>query len=416
VAHFKWLITCNFYLHRLQLIDVEDGAQLWGAKYDCRFSAVFEIQEEIATEVSEKLALRLTSLERKFLTKRYTENTEAYRHYLKGRFFWNKRSIKGIKKAIKHFQQAIDLDAGYTLAYSGLTDCYITLAGYGVLAPSEVFPKAKRAVLQALALDNSLAEAHASLANIRKLYDLNWVEAEKEYLQAIELNPSYASAHQWYADYLSIMGRFDEAIGRINLALEIEPLSLIFNKTMAKILYMAREYDKGAEQCLEILEIEPGFGPASGQLAYIYAAKGMYREAITEIQKLIDFASGDYEAPMEEASNSISSPRRQVVFSQSDPEAIAALGYFYALAGRKDEALELAHGLKELCRHRYVEPHTLAMIYIGLRDHDLAFGWLEKAYATRSSVITHLKVWPVLDSLRSDPRFLDLYQRVGFTS
>jgi tetratricopeptide (TPR) repeat protein len=378
------------------------------------FSNIFEIQEEIATEVSKKLSLRLTLLERRFLTKRYTENTAAYQHYLKGRFFWNKRDIKGIKKAIKYFQKAIELDGSFTLAYSGLADCYITLSGYGVLRPSAVVPKAERAVLQALAIDNTLAEAHASLGNIRKFYDLNWAEAEREYLKAIALNPYYASAHQWYADYLALLGRFEEAIERINLALEIDPLSLVFNKTMAKILYLAREYDKGIEQCLEILEIEPNFGPASGQLAYIFAAKGMYQEAVREIKKLIDFSLGDYEIQSEETSGPISGPRRHPIFSQSDPEAIAALGYFCALAGRKDEAIELVTGLKELCRHRYIEPHTLAMIYIGLGDNDLALEWLEKAYESRSIIIIHLKVWPVLDSLRADPRFIDLYKRVAF--
>jgi TolB-like protein len=398
----------------VELVDVENSTQLWGGKYNCLFSNLFTVQEEIATEVSEKLRLRLTSWEKNFLTKRYTENAEAYRLYLKGRFFWNKRSIQGIKKAIENFRQAIERDENYSLAYSGLTDCYATFSAYGVYPPKDVMPKAKETVLRALEIDDMLAEAHTSLANIKQLYDLDWPGAEREYRRAIELNPNYATAHHWYADYLTKMGRFDEALERIKHALEIDPLSLIINKTLGKILYFAREYDAAIEQCLETLEIEPNFGPVSGQLAYVYAAKGIYPEAIAEMEKLISSSAGEYEIPAGANMDSFSGQKKQVVFSQSDPEAIGALGHFYALAGRQDEALELVRGLKKLRKHRYIEPHTVAMIYIGLEDKDQALKWLEKSYVEHSSVVTHLKFWPFLDPLRSDSRFVDLCRRVGF--
>jgi DNA-binding winged helix-turn-helix (wHTH) protein/tetratricopeptide (TPR) repeat protein len=398
----------------VELIDVSDGVQLWGANYNCQFSNIFEVQEEITRTVSEKLQLRLTLLEKGFLTRRYTESTEAYRNYLKGRFFWNKRSIKGIKGSINYFQKAIGCDASYALAYSGLADGYITLADYGVVAPCEVVPHAEAAVRRALEIDGKLAEAHTSSANLKKYSDQDFARAEEEYLRAIELNPYYATAHHWYADYLAKMGRFDESIERIKQGLEIDPLSLIISKTMAKVLYLARKYDEAVKQCLETFELDPNFGPASGQLAYIYAAQGRYDEAISEIQKLINFTAGDYEVTGRGGLKSIEGKGPRVIFSESDPEAIGALGSFYALAGRRDEAEELLSGLMELSRRRYVEPHTLAMIYIGLGDKDRAFEWLEKSYSNRSSVLKYLKVWPVLDTLRADPRLVDLCRRVGF--
>jgi TolB-like protein/Flp pilus assembly protein TadD len=397
----------------IELIDIEQGTQLWGEKYNCQVSNILEVQEGIATAVSEKLRFRLNHQEKDGLIKRHTEDATAYRLYLKGRFFWNKRSVKGIKSAIVYFQQAIDRDVDYSLAYTGLADCYSTLAGYGVFPAYDFIPKAKAALTRALEINELLAEAHTSLANIGMLYDLNWAEAEKEYEKAISLNPNYATAHQWYADHLAKLGRFDEAIERIKHALEIEPLSLIFNKTLGKILYFAREYDQAMMQCMEMLEIEPGFGPANGLLAYIYIAKQRYEEAIAEILRLINFAKGDYEVSPGEDLRS-ANLKKPLVFSQSDPEAIAALGYIYALIGRTEEALEIAEGLEELSGYRYVEPHTLAMVYIGLGDHDRAFKWLEKSFADRSSIITHLKVWHWLDPLRSDHRFVDLYRRVGF--
>jgi TolB-like protein len=398
----------------VELIDVENSTRLWGAKYNCLFSNIFEIQEEIASEVSEKLLLRLSNWEKNVLTKRYTENAEAYRLYLKGRFFWNKRSVTAIRKAIDNFRLAIELDENYSLAYSGLSDCYTTLAGYGVFPPKEIMPKAKETVLRALEIDDRLAEAHASLANIMLRYELDWQGAEREYRRAIELNPNFIIAHHWYADYLTKKGRFNEALERIKQALEIDPLSLIINKTMAKVLYFARDYDAAIKQCLETLEIEPEFGPASGQLAYAYAAKGMYAEAVAQIQKLINFAAGEYEILAGAGLDSFSGQKKEVLFSQSDPEAIAALGYFYARMGRRAEALELARGLKELLKHRYIEPHTLAMIYTALEDKAQALEWLEKSYVERTSILTHLKFWPFLDPIRSEPGFLDLCRRVGF--
>lgn len=406
-------------LINVELIDVSDGVQLWGASYNCQFSNIFEVQEEITRTVSEKLQLRLSLLEKGFLTRRCTENIEAYRNYLKGRFFWNKRSIKGIKGSISYFQKAIECDASYALAYSGLADSYITLADYGVVAPCEVVPQAERAVRRALEIDDRLAEAHASSANLKKYSDLDFERAEPEYLRAIELNPYYATAHYWYALYLAQLGRFDEAVERIRQALEIDPLSLIINKTMAKILYLARRYDEAVKQCLETFEIDPSFGPASGQLAYIYAAQQRYPEAISEIQKLINFTAGDYEVTRRGELKSgelksIAGGGQHVIFSESDPEAIGALGNFYALAGRVKEARELLSGLEELSSRRYVEPHTLAMIYVGLKERERAFEWLEKSYSNRSSVLKYLRVWPVLDSLRADKRFSDLCRRVGF--
>ncbi|HEV2864291.1 MAG TPA: winged helix-turn-helix domain-containing protein [Pyrinomonadaceae bacterium] len=393
-------------LINVELIDAEDGAQMWGAKYDRLFSNIFEVQEEITAEVWDKLKLRLSPREKGLLNKRHTGSTEAFRHYLKGRFFWNKRSITGIRKAVGYFRRALDLDPDYSLAYSGLADGYITLADYGVVPPREVVPKAREAAARALMIDDTLAEAYTSSASVKKYYGPEFARAERDYMRAIELNPRYATAHHWYGDYLAKLARFDEAVERIKQALEIDPLSLIVNKTMAKILYMSRRFDRAVEQCLEIFELDPAFGPANGLLSYVYAAQGRYEEAISEIQKLIDFTTGEYEV-------SPGGRLAPAASSLSDPEAIAALGYFYALAGRRGEALRLLDGLRELRKRRYVEPHTLAMIFIGLGDKDGAFEWLGKSCANRSSVLGYLKVWPVLDPLRSDSRFADLCRRAS---
>ncbi|HJZ13165.1 MAG TPA: tetratricopeptide repeat protein, partial [Acidobacteriota bacterium] len=244
---------------QMELADASDGARLWGETFQRRLSGIFELQEEIAREISSKLRVRLLAEERKRLTKRYTQNTEAYKLYLRGRFYWNKRTEEGFRKAIEHFELAILEDPEYALAYAGLSDCYGLLGGYGYIPPINGYRKAREYAAKALDLDSSLAEAHASMAVIHYRFDWNWSEAEKAFVIALQLNPGYMSAHQWYAVFLAIMQRFEEAEAEIQNALELDPLSLILNWTKGYLLFYMRRYDEAVEQLRRTLDLEPNF-------------------------------------------------------------------------------------------------------------------------------------------------------------
>lgn len=373
-----------------ELVDVLDGSQLWGENYRRKSSDIFAVQEEISQEISEKLRLKLRGEEKNRLAKRHTDNTIAYQTYLKGRFHWSKRTGESLKKAIEYFQQAVEEDRDYALAYAGLADCYNLMSAYGVLAPDESVPLAKTAALKAVELDNMLAEGHEALAHVKMLYDWDWAGSEAEFKRAMELNPNYATAHQRYAIQLSVMDRFQEAMTEIRQAQQLDPLSLIINTDVGLILSFQASYDEALEQYQKTLELDQNFSVAHIACGLALEQKGLYQEAITAFDRGMRL-SGDR--------TFLSSP-----------------AHTYAIWGKKEEAKKLLEELKEISKHRYVSPYRMAIVYSGLRETDLAFEWLERAYRARSVwlIHLHLKVDPRLNYLRSDPRFPELLKRLGF--
>ncbi len=372
----------------IELVDVAKGWQLWGQRYNRNLSDIFAMEQEIAKEISEKLRLRLTGEEEKRLTKRYTESIEAYQNYLKGRYYWEKWTEEAWKKGIEYFQQAIETDPTYARAYAGLADSYVYLGWFCVLPPKEAYPRAKAAAIKALEMDDSLAEAHNSLAAVRMAYDWNWSDAEREFKRAIDLNPNYATAHHWYAEYLKQMGRHDEALGEIKRAQELDPRSLIVNTSVGWQYYFARQYDQAIEQYQMTLEMDPNFGPAHWGLGWAYDQKSMFAEAAAEFQRGINLSGGN-------------------------PVYVAGLGHALAVGRQGEEAQKVLDELMELSKRLYVPPYFIAAIYTGLGDKARAFEWLEKAYEEHSSWLLYLRVDPRLDSLRSAPPFHDLLRRVG---
>jgi serine/threonine-protein kinase len=374
-----------------ELVDVGENKQLWGEQYERKVSDLLAVQREIASEISGSLRLKLSGTEQNRVTRNYTDNSEAYQAYLKGRFYWNKRTIEGLRKSIEYFNQATEKDPNYALAYTGLADCYALLGSHidvGSLSPGEASPKAKAAAMKALEMDDTLAEAHNSLAYIRLDYDWDWPAAEKEFKRALELNPNSAAAHHWYSHYFMTMGRIEESLAESKRALELDPLGLIMNVHLGWHYMTARQFDLAIEQFRKSLEMDPNYGLAHWYLGLAYAQKGKYPEAEEEMRKAKELLT--------------------------DNMAVEAdTGYVYALSGKKDEALKVIDELKELSKRKYVSSYNVAMIYIGLKEKDRAFEWLENAYQERSDLLVYLKVEPRLDSLRSDPRFADLVRRVG---
>jgi TolB-like protein/Tfp pilus assembly protein PilF len=375
---------------RAELVDVADGSQLWGNQYSRDAADIFAIQEDISTKISTELRLKLTGAERERLKKLYTENTEAFYAYLKGRYHLNKRTVPGLRKAIEHFREAIELDPTYALAYSGLADTYTLLgsAGYDAPRPPEMMSKAKAAAVKALEIDETLAEAHTSLAFIKFRLDWDWAVAEKEFARAIELNPSTATSHHWYAIYLTAMDRQEEAIHQIKWAQELDPLSLIIASAAGRIYHQARQYDRAQEECLKALDMDANYGEAHLNLGMTYGQKGMHEEAIAEFQAAFKL-------------------------SESRPVMLAVLGYHYSKAGKQEEARSVLKQLERMPSQLYVSPLDMAIIYTGLGEKEQAIEWFEKAYQERSGLMVFLKVDPLYDSLRSEPRFNDLLRRMN---
>jgi TolB-like protein/DNA-binding winged helix-turn-helix (wHTH) protein/Tfp pilus assembly protein PilF len=372
----------------MELIDVRDGSELWGGRYNRKLTDILDVQEDIAREVTDRLRLRLAGDEEKRLTAHVTQNAEAYEFYLKGRYHWNKRTPDGIQKAIESFQQAIEKDPNYALAYAGLADCYHVPAN--PLPPREKMPLARAAATKALQLDDTLVEAHTTLARVFFAYDWDWPAAEKEFKRAIELNPRYAPAHQWYGGHLSATGRFREADAEKKRALELEPLSLIMNFEVGLASYFARDYDQAIDRFRKTLELDANFPPPYTFLAASYEQKGMFEEAMA-------------------------ASRRAVTVTQGPPKAhaMAGLAHIYAVSGRKTEARNILAELQTLSEHKYVPATDTALIYAGLGEKDKSFAWLDKAFEEHSFTLSNLKVEPRFDSLHSDPRFADLLRRIG---
>ena len=375
----------------VQLINAASDAHLWAETYDRNLTDVFAAESDIAKMIAETLRAKLTGSEQDALTARPTENTEAHQLYLRGRYFWNKRTGADFKKAIGYFNQAIDKDPNYALAYAGLADAYVLLPAYAEASPKESLPQAKAAAEKALELDSTLGEAHTTLGNALVAYDLNFAEANREFQRAIELNPNYATAHQWYAETgLVPLGQFEKAIAEVKHALELDPLSIVINADVGTILTNARRYDQAIEQLRKTVEMDPGFYYAHWTLGNALELKGLNEEAIAEYKEAIAL--------------------------NDDPLPRALLGHLYAKIGRKNEALAILEQLRELresSKQRYVSPYNLALVHIGLGQKDEAIQLLEETYEDRDGYdIAFIKVEPLLDPLRGNPRFEALVQKV----
>jgi TolB-like protein/Tfp pilus assembly protein PilF len=369
-----------------ELVDARDDSHIWGQQYSRRPSDIFALQGEIAKEITTMLRMRLSGEDDKRITKSYTANPEAYQDYLKGLYWWNKRTEDGYNKGIDYFQQAIAKDPNYALAYVGLADSYSRLANNLYVPRKEGYPKAKEAALKALELDDTLGEAHTALAFIKTDYDWDWSGAEREFQRAIELDPGYAYAHELYGFLLYRLGRFEEGIAEVKRSVELDPLSLINNRVLGQAFYDARQYDRAIEQFRKTIELDPNFPGGHVLLGEVYVHKSMYKEGIAEIQK-------------------------ELMILPNSTGALSELGYAYALDGRRSEAQKVLDQLNERSKQKYVSAVTRAIIYTGLGEKDKAFEWLEKSYEERS--IGAIKVNPVFDPLRSDPRFADLLRRMN---
>ncbi|HKN59986.1 MAG TPA: protein kinase [Candidatus Acidoferrales bacterium] len=370
-----------------ELVDAEKGSQLWGQQYNRKLSDVLTLQEDIAREISQNLRLHLTGEETQQLSRRYTDNPEAYQLYLKGRFYWNKRTQQGFLKAIEYYQQAIDKDPSYGLAYAGLSESYPPLSTFGWFPAHDMMPKAKAAAHKALEIDPNLAEAYTGLALATTYYDWDWPKAEGYFQQAITLNPSYPTAHQWYSLFLQVTGRSQEAAAEIKRAVDLDPFSLAVNQQVGSIYYLARHYDEAIEQLRRTIELDANFPLSHFQLGRVYAAKGRHREAVAEWQRYSDLSPGSF--------------------------PLGYLGYGYGRLGDRAQALRILEELKAGSRKEFVSAYTFAVIYAGLNDKDQVFASLQQALQERTAFLIWVKLDTMWDPFRSDPRFADLVRRVG---
>jgi Tfp pilus assembly protein PilF len=368
----------------IELVDVRDNRHLWGQQYNRKLTDIMNLQTEIAYDVSEKLRLQLTGDDTKRLAKQYTQNAEAYRLYMMGRYYFHRSGAKDdLLKSVDYFEQAIKKDPSYAPAYAGLGGTYHVLGWNGWMDPKEYWPKEELAAIKALQIDDQLPEAHVLMAAIRE-FNLDWTGAEEEYKRALELDPNSVRAHQTYAWHLEMFGRFDEAMSHTKRARELDPLSLELMWDMGVWFSFSRQYDRAIEQFQKIIEMDPKVIGAHTMIAETYQKKGMYEEAIAELK-----------------SANVSGP---------------PLGYAYAVAGKRDEAQKILNDLKEQSKQGYVSPKAFAMIYMGLGDKDQAFEWFNKTFEENPYRIAWLKVDPRFDSLRSDSRFDALLRRMKLVS
>jgi DNA-binding winged helix-turn-helix (wHTH) protein/TolB-like protein/Flp pilus assembly protein TadD len=373
----------------VRLLRVDDGSTLWVGTFDERLTDIFEVQDSISQRMTAALALELTDAQRTLLTRRDTGDSEAYQLYLKGRFFWNKRSRDGFERGAAYFRQAVEKDPSYARAYSGLADSYIGATYYHYAAPQAAMPLARAAALKAIEIDDSLAEAYVSLAHVKTNYEWDWAEAGRLFRKAIALEPDYATAHQWYgAHYLTPMGRLDEALAETRRAQQLEPLSAVYTAFVGATLYFARRHDEAIEECRKTVELHPDFGVAHWYLGRAYLQKGRHQEALAELQKAVALSGGS-------------------------PLMKGTLGVGYALAGDRAAAEGTLAELEKLRAESYASALDFADIHVALGDRERAFRWLDQAAAERAFHLIYLKVWPELDSLRPDPRFKALVRRLG---
>ena len=375
----------------VQLINASTQAHLWAETYDRKLTDIFAVESEIAKTIADTLQVKLSDPEQHAIRARPTENTEAYQLYLRGRYFWNKRTGADLKKAIDYFNQAIGKDPNYALAYAGLADAYVLLSGFGAASPKDSLPQAKAAAQKALELDNTLGEAHASLAQALFAYDFNFAEANREFRRAIELSPNYATAHQWYGQSgLAPLGQFENAIAEMKRALELDPLSVIINADLGSVLCSARRYDAAIEQLRKTVEMDPRFYYARWNLGVALEVKGLVEQAVVEYGKAIAL--------------------------DDDPLSSGLLAHLYAKIGQKDKALQIQERLREVSKQRYVSPYIFAIIHLGLGEKEQAIDFLEKTYQDRDGYnVAYIKVDPFFDPLRGDPRFEAFVQKIFAT-
>jgi len=372
----------------VRLLRVADGVPLWAGQFDEKMTDIFAVQDSISERLTAALAVKLTSEEQRRLTKRNTDDTEAYQLYLKGRYHLNRLTDDGFFKGRDYFQQAIDKDPNYALAYAGLADAYNALGGFDTLASKETFPKAREAAEKALKLDESLAEAHSALAVVKFSYDWEFAAAEREFRRALEINPNYSDAHKMNSYYLTAMGRFDDALKEMTRAQELDPLNLEKIAGSGEVLYHQRRYDQAIEQYGKALEMDPNSGFVHWALGRTLLAQGKYDEAVAELKKSIPL-------------------------SGESPDEPAELARAYALSGRRDEARKILEELKSLSARKQVAPSVVAAIYGALGDKAQAFELFERAFKERDVILVLLNVEPMFDPLRSDQRFAELASRVG---
>jgi TolB-like protein/Tfp pilus assembly protein PilF len=375
----------------IELLRARNERQLWAANYDRIANDIFQVQSDIAASLVERLGVTMDDPERRRLSARPAENHEAYTRYLKGRYFWNKRTEANIQLGLDYFQQAVDLDPSYSLAWAGIADVWIFRGFYSRMAPRESFPKAKHAALRALEFDSTLAEAHASMAHIHFEFDHDWQAAEREYRRAIELKPAYAVAHHWYGGFLSAMRRHDEALQHARTARELDPLSPIIQTWVGLRFYFNRRYADAIAEYQKALELDQDFAPAHWHLGWAYEQTGRFQEGIAEAERAL----------------------------ADDPDNLlylASLGHAYARAGMKQDAGATLARLTQASSSRHVSAYHVAVIYIALGDADSGLDWLERAYDEQSPWIGYMSVDPRLDPVRTQPRFLQLLRKARLPS
>ena len=371
-----------------QLIEASTDHHLWAASYDRDLRNVLSMQEEVTLAIVSEVRVKLTAQEQARLANPHPINPEAFQPYLKGRYYWYQLNPQALQKAAAYYQQALEKDPAYAPAYVGLADSYNSLSFFSVFPPREMMPKAKAAAVKALELDDNLAEAHVSLGWAGFTYDLDWPAAGKHLQRAVVLNPGYPLAHSYYSLYLGALGRSEEGLTEAKRALDLDPVSPAILNYVVVQLYLARRFDEAIEQGRKTLELDPSFAPVHGTLGHVYAAKGMYRDALAEYEKCSALSGGS-------------------------PLSTAFVGYAHARLGQRSDAFRVLDQLRAAAKQRYVPAISFAIVYVGLGEKEQAFLWLEKAYDERTNSLAYLKVAATWDPLRSDPRFADLVRRIG---
>jgi TolB-like protein/DNA-binding winged helix-turn-helix (wHTH) protein/Tfp pilus assembly protein PilF len=376
----------------VQLLDGTQDRHLWGGTFDRDSHDVLALQHELARAITEELRISFSSAEGPHSKSAAPVNADAYAAYLHGRYYWYKRTMEGFQKSIQYYEQAVAADPNYAPAYAGLADAYALLGSSpnDGLPPNEAMPKAKAAAQKALQLDDGLAEAHASFAYINMVYDWNWASAEKEFKRAIEINPNYAGAHEWYAEFLAARGRETEALSEMKRARDADPLLVLMHAAVAEALYYSRRYDDVISQCQQTLELDPDYPIAHFHLGRAYMAKNMYPQAIAEYQKAQATLGGT-------------------------PAIVMAIGYANAKSGNRAAARKALEELRAQSKSRYVPALYFGAVYIGLGDADAGMSWLEKAYREHSDYLIYLNADPMADSLRSNPRFQAVLRKIGIS-
>ncbi|HVF55931.1 MAG TPA: winged helix-turn-helix domain-containing protein [Pyrinomonadaceae bacterium] len=381
------LVSGDELIIKTELMDTANGWQIWGEQYFRPLADILTLQHEVSTKISEKLLANLSPEEEKRLGKQHTTDPEAYQSYLRGRYYWKKRTAEGYRRAIEEFEQAVKFDPTYALAHSGLADSYIAYNFHGIVPTWETGPKAKAAVTQALAIDDTLAEAHTSLACVKMMYERDWAGAEREFKRAIELDPTYAQAFNWYSHFLMALGRVEESFAQSQIALRLDPLDDSINQYLGWHYIHARQFERAVSQLEKTLQLNPNFFLARVTLGVAHSQRRDFSKAIAEFER-----AGEVEHP---------------------PLLSAFLGHAYAMAGRVQEASRLLAELKELSTRTYVPPYSIALIHTALDEKQEAFEWFDVAYETHNGWLNWIKVAPEFDSLHSDPRFTDMLLRLG---